>query len=272
MLFARKPYPSDVSDDESALVAAYRTLLPEESGQRTHALREVFNGLRHIVKIGAPWRWMANDLPPWPIVYQQAQRWMRAGCFEALAEDSHILARLADGRNAQPSAAVIDSRTLRSTPESGAKAGYGDAKRKKGSKLPLAVDTLGRFLALHVTQADADDRAEGGGMAKAVQAATVQSVKTAFVDQGYTGEKSAQAAGENGKQLEVVKLPEAQRGFVFLPRRWVAEHSFGWTTRFRRLVNDYERCAATVADLHVVACVGLMLKKVTMLVPVHDRL
>jgi transposase len=151
MLIARKPYPSDVSDDESALVAAYRTLLPEESGQRTHALREVFNGLRHIVKIGAPWRWMANDLPPWPIVYQQAQRWMRAGCFEALAEDSHILARLADGRNAQPSAAVIDSRTLRSTLESGAKAGYGDAKRKKGSKLPLAVDTLGRFLALHVT-------------------------------------------------------------------------------------------------------------------------
>ena len=71
-------------------------------------------------------------------------------------------------------------------------------------------------------------------MAKAVQAATDQSVKTAFVDQGYTGEKSAQAAGENGQQLEVVKLPEAQRGFVFLPRRWVAEHSFGWTTRFRR--------------------------------------
>ena len=176
-------------------------------------------GLSHAV---APWRWMANDLPTWPIVYQQAQRWMRAGCFEALAEDSHILARLADGRNAQPSAAVIDSRTLRSTPESGAKAGYGDAKRKKGSKLPLAGDTLGRFLALHVTQADADDRAEGGRMAKAVQATTDQS-----------GEKSAQAAGENGKQLEVVELPEAQRGFVFLPRRWVAEHSFGWTTRFR---------------------------------------
>ena len=107
----RKPYPSDVSGEEWALVAPYLTLLPEQCGQREHSLREVFNGLRYVVKTGAPWRWLA------------------AGCFEALAEDLRTLLRLAAGRPAQPSAAILDSRTLRSTPESGERAGYDGAKR-----------------------------------------------------------------------------------------------------------------------------------------------
>lgn len=254
----RKSYPSDVSDDEWALVAPYLTLLPETSGQRVHPLREVFNGLRYIVKSGAPWRLMPNDLPPWEMVYQQARRWLKAGCFEALAEDLRTLLRLAEGRQAQPSAAIIDSRTLRSTPESGARAGYDGGKRKKGSKLHLAVDTLGHFLAMHVTPANADDRAEVGRMTKAIQAATEQNVEVAFVDQGYTGERPAQAAREHGIELEVIKLDDAKRGFILLPRRWVVERSFAWATRFRRLVKDYERCAQTLADLHLVAFVCLM--------------
>lgn len=265
MAQSRKPYQSDVSDEEWALVVPYLMLLPEDAGQRVHPLREVFNGLRYIVKSGAPWRLMPNDLPPWEIVYQQAQRWLRAGCFEALAEDLRMLLRLASGRAAQPSAAVIDSRSLRSTPESGARAGYDGAKRKKGSKLHLAVDTLGHVLALHVTPANADDRAEVGRMARDIQAATDQSVEIAFVDQGYTGEKPAAAAAEQGIQLQVVKLPEAKRGFVLLPRRWVVERSFAWATRFRRLVKDYERTAQTLADLHLVAFVCIMLKHAAIL-------
>ena len=142
--------------------APYLTLLPEHVGQREHALREVFNGLRYVVKTGAPWRWMPNDLPPWAAVYQQAQRWWAAGCFEALAEDLRTVLRLAAGRKARPGAAILDSRTLRSSPESGTRAGYDGAKRKKGSKLHLAVDTLGHLLALHVTPASVDDRAEVG--------------------------------------------------------------------------------------------------------------
>jgi transposase len=86
-MIARKPYPSDVSDEEWALVAPYLTLLREGVGPREYPLREVFNGLRYVVKTGAPWRWMPNDLPPWAAVYQQTQRWLAAGCFEALAED-----------------------------------------------------------------------------------------------------------------------------------------------------------------------------------------
>jgi transposase len=272
MTTARKPCPSDVSDDEWALVVPYLTLLREDAGQRDYLLREVFNGLRYVVKNGIPWRAMPHDLPPWPVVYQQAQRWLRAGCFEELVHDLRALLRLAAGRQAEPTAAVLDSRTLRSTPESGARAGYDGAKRKKGSKLHLAVDTLGHLLAAHVTPATADDRAEVGRLAAAVQAATGDSVEVAFVDQGYTGDKPAAAAREQGIELVVVKLPQAKRGFVLLPKRWVAERTFAWTTRFRRLVRDYERLAQTLADLHVIALVCIMLKQAANYAAVHNSL
>ena len=262
---ARKPYPSDVSDEEWALVAPYLTLLRKDAGQREHALREVFNGLRYVVRSGCQWRLIPHDLPPCLAVYQQAQRWLAAGCFKQLAEDLRAVLRMAAGRAPDPSAAVLDSRTLRSSPESGERAGYDGAKPKKGSKLHMAVDTLGHLLALHVTPADADDRAQVGRLAKAVQAATDESVEVAFVDQGYTGEKPAAAAREHGIEMEVVKLPEAKRGFVLLPRRWVVERSFAWATRFRRLVKDYERYASTLADLHLVAFVCLILKKAAQL-------
>ncbi len=255
----RNPYPSDVSDEEWAFVAPYLTLLPEDAGQRHYELREVYNGLRWMVRTGATWRMMPHDLPPWYIVYQQTQRWLEAGCFEAMVHDLRLLLRGVKGRNGQPSAAIFDSRTLQSTPESGTHAGYDGAKRRKGSKVHVAVDTLGHLLALLVTPANEQDRAQVGELAQQVQQVTGQSVELAFVDAGYTGEPAAQAAAEQGMQLEVVKLPEAKRGFVLLPRRWVVERSFAWIARFRRLARDYERLPATVAGLHFVAFACLML-------------
>lgn len=165
-----------------------------------------------------------NDLPPWAAVYQQTQRWLAAGCFEALVDDLRAVLRLAAGRTAEPSAAIIDSRTLRSTPESGERAGYDGGKRKKGSKLHMAVDTLGHLLALHVTPASAEDRGEVERLARTMQTVTGDNVDIAYVDQGYTGARAANAAA-HGITLEVIKLPEAKRGFVLLPRRWVVERS-----------------------------------------------
>lgn len=265
MTIARKPYPSDVSDEEWSLVAPYLALMREDAVQRQHSLRELFNGLRYLIRYGIAWRAMPNDLPPWAAIYQQAQRWMAAGCFAALAQDLRAVLRLAAGRNEEPSGAIFDSRTLRSTPESGTRAGYDGAKRKRGSKLHLAVDTLGHLLALHVTPASADDRAEVGRLAEAVQEATGDAVDIAFVDQGYTGAKPAAAAQAHGIELEVVKLSEAKRGFVLLPRRWVVERSFAWATRCRRLVKDYERYASTLAGLHIAAFACLMLKQAAIL-------
>lgn len=166
---------------------------------------------------------MAHDLPPWSAVYQQAQRWRKARVFEAIVEDLRAVLRVAQGRKLAPSAAILDSRTLQSSPESGHRAGYDGAKRKRGSKVHIAVDTLGQLLALCVTAADEQDRAQVQALVEQVQAVTGDNVEIAFVDQGYTGEPVAREAEQHGIKLEVVKLPEAKKGFVLLPRRWVVE-------------------------------------------------
>ena len=258
----RKAYPTDVSDAEWALVAPYLTLMTEDAPQRDFPLREVFNGLRWIVRSGSSWRLMPHDVPPWYVVYQQAQRWIKAKVFESLVHDLRAVLRIAEGRQEKPTAAIIDSRTLQSTVESGSRAGYDGAKRRKGNKVHLAVDTLGHLLALCVTAADEQDRAQVAELAERVQAETGETVEIAYVDQGYTGENAADAAEGHGIKLEVVKLPTAKRGFVLLPRRWVIERSFGWVSHFRRLARDYERLPETLAGLHFVAFVILMLKNV----------
>ncbi len=259
----RKGYPSDVSDEEWAFVAPYLTLMSEAAPQREYSLREVFNGLRWLVRTGAEWRFLPHDLPPWGVVYQQTQRWLTAGVFKAIVADLRALLRVAVGRQPEPTAAILDSRTLQSSPESGARAGYDGAKRKKGSKVHVAVDTLGQLLALVVTPANEQDRAQVGQLAQQVQAVTGENVEVAFVDAGYTGDQPAQAATAHGIRLEVVKLPDAKKGFVLLPRRWVVERSFAWTARFRRLARDYERLPQTLAGLHFVAFAILMLTRFT---------
>src|SRR5258708_3699101 len=161
----RKPYPSDVSDEEWAFVAPYLTLMTSEAPQRTHELREVFNGVRWLVRTGAPWRYLPTNFPP--------------------------------------SAVIFDGRTLQSTPESGARAGYDGHKRKRGSKTHLAVDTLGNLLALVVTPANEQERAQVAALAQAVQEGTGEHVELAYVDQGYTGQETADAAQAHGIHLEV---------------------------------------------------------------------
>ena len=258
---SRKPYPTDVSDDEWSFVAPYLTLMNVDAPQRLSDLREVFNALRWMVHTGAPWRYLPGDFPPWEAVYQQTRRWLDAGVFETMVHDLREMLRWADGRQPQPTAVICDSATRQSTPESGHRAGYDGHKRRKGSKIHLAVDTLGHLLAVLVTPANAQEREHVAALAEAVQDATGQTVALAFVDQGYTGEQPAADAAAHGIQLDVIKLPEAKRGFVLLPRRWVVERSFAWVSRFRRLAKAYERLPDVVAGLHFLAFVSLMLHR-----------
>jgi transposase len=258
---ARKPYPSDVSDGEWEFLLPYLTLMDQDAPQRKYPLRAVFNALRYFVKTGCHWRYLPHEFPPWPVVYQQARRWMEAKVFEQIAHELRIVLRLVDDRHEQPSAAILDSRTLQSTPESGARAGFDGHKKKNGSKVHVAVDTLGNLLALKVTPAHEQDRAQVADLAAQVQEATAESVELAFVDQAYTGDAAAQAAEQEGIRLEVVKHHEAKRGFVLLPRRWVVERTFGWLGRFRRLARDYERLGQTLAAWHWLAAVILLLGK-----------
>lgn len=252
-------YPSDVTDEEWAFCASYLTLMKEDAPQREYTLRSLFNAVRYMVRAGCPWRMIPHDLPPWYTVQQQAQRWIKAGCFEALAHDLRKLLRLLTEKTAAPSAVILDGRTMQSTPESGERAGYDGYKRRKGSKVHAAVDTLGHLLALKVTAANEQERAQVADLVEKVQAVTGGKVEVAYADQGYTGEEPAEAAAAHGVRLVVVKLEEAKRGFVLLPKRWVVERSFAWASRFRRLARDYERLPASLAALHWLAFLTLML-------------
>jgi len=257
---------SDVSDEEWAFCAPYLTLMKEDAPQRDYPMRGLFNAVRYMIRAGCPWRMIPNDLPPWSTVHQprkrSGQRWIKAGCFEAMAHDLREVLRLAAQKQAQPSAIILDGRTLQSTPESGHRAGYDGYKRKKGSKVHAAVDTLGHLLALKVTAANAQERAQVGDLVAELQKATGESVEVAFVDSGYTGEEPAEQAARAGVRLIVVKLEQAKKGFVLLPRRWVVERSFAWAARFRRLARDYARLPSSLAGLHWLAFLTLMLNSI----------
>lgn len=179
-----------------------------------------------------------------------------------MVHDLRLFIRMGEDRASDPTAVIIDARTLQSTPESGHRAGYDGYERKKGSKLHMLVDTLEHLLALKVTAANEQKRAEVEALAAEVQALTSGEVEICFADQGDTGEEPQLVAAELGMRLEVVKLPEAKRGFVLLQRRWVVERSFAWMTRFRRLARDFERLPATLPGLHYLAFACLMLPKV----------
>jgi len=261
MSTTRKSYPSDVSDAEWEFLLPYLALMRQDAPQREYALRDVFDALRYVVRTGCQWDYLPHDFPPWAAVYQQARRWIAAGVFEEITHDLRMILRLVEGREAQPTASVLDARTLQSTPESGGRAGYDGAKKKNGAKVHMAVDTLGHLLALTVTAANEQDRAQVAELTARLQEVTGGTVEVAFVDQGYTGEATAQQAEANGVRLEVVKHTEAKKGFVLLPRRWVVERSFGWLGRFRRLARDYERLAVTLAGWHWLAFLTLLLPR-----------
>ena len=256
---AVRTYPSDVQDEEWAFVAPYLCLMREDAPQRDYPLRDQFNALRYLAHTGCPWRYLPHDMPPWAAVYQQWTRWRDARVFEAIVHDLNVLQRLLLERPPTPSAVVLDGRTLQSTPESGHRAGWDGAKRRKGSKAHIAVDTLGQLLSVVITPANEQERAQVGELCRQVQEVTGQTVTVGFVDQGYTGEETEYAAAAHDTDLQVVKKPEGETGFVLLPRRWVVERSFAWLSRFRRLGRDYERLSSSLQQLHFVVFACIML-------------
>jgi transposase len=182
-----------------------------------------------------------------------------AGSFEALVHDTRLLLRTLKGRSSQPSAVLLDARALPSTPESGSRAGDSGHKRRKGSKVHAAVETLGYPLALSVTPASEDERTQVAELTAQVQAVTSEHVEIAYADQGDTGPDPTASAAMHGIVLVVVKTPEAKRGFVLLPTRWLVERSFAWMSRCRRLARDCERLPAILTGRHFLAFACLML-------------
>ena len=260
---AVRTYPSDVKDEEWSFVAPYLCLMREDAPQRDYPLplRDLFNALRYLAHTGCPWRYLPHDLPPWATVYQQWTRWRDARVFESIVHDLNELQQVLLGGEATPSVVVLDGQTLQSTPESGHRAGYDGAKKRKGSKAHIAVDTLGQLLSVVSTPANEQERAQVGEVCRQVQEITGRTVTVGFVEQGYTGEEAEYAAAVYDIDLQVIKKPEGQTGFVLLPKRWVVERSFAWLSRFRRLGRDYERLSSSLQQLHFVVFACLMLAR-----------
>jgi len=222
MMAVRKPYKSDLDDETYAFMLPYLLLRPEDAPQRIHPLREVVGALFYVARTGVQWDYLPHEFPPPETVRQQAQHWFEAGCFENMLHDLRVMVRLHQGRAQQPTAMILDSRTLQSTPESGARAGYNGGKRCKGTKIHMAVDTLGNLLTVLATPANEGDRASVVDLCVQAQDINGVSVEVAYVDTGYTGLETAVKAAEEGYvELVVVKRPEATQGFILLPKRWV---------------------------------------------------
>lgn len=261
MLSERKPYKSDLDDETYLFILPYFLLAPEDAHQRVYPIREVLNAALWIGRTGSQWEYLPHDFPPYKIVHQQLMRWFERGCFENLAHDLHSLVREDALKEGVPTVAIVDSRTLQSTPESGGRAGYDGGKRRKGSKIHAAVDTMGNVMTLLVTPGNEQDRAQVYDLCREVQQVTGDHIDVVIADQGYTGEQPQIDASLNDVELVVVKRPTGATGFVLLPLRWVVERTFAWTARFRRLSRDLERLQSSLLGFHWLAVSVTLLNK-----------
>lgn len=257
----RRRYPTDLTDVEWERIGP---LLPKPAKRGRPPgvdLREVVNAIRYLARTGCGWRMLPKDFPPWQTVYW----WFRRLVRRLLSRTIHDLALMLDreraGREASPTAGVLDSQTVKAPAAPGG-GGYDAAKRMKGRKRHVAVDTDGRLLMVHLTPADVQD-AHGAEPIIAAVRTRWPWLKHLFADGAYDRGRLMSKAAYQDFVVEVVRKLEGQRGFQPLPRRWVVERTFGWMMRWRRLVRDDERRCDVSEAMIGVAMGGLLLRRIS---------
>lgn len=249
-VFERQRYPTDLTDKEWDRI---RPLLPEPAGRGRPPgvdLREVLNALRYLARAGCGWRMLPVHFGPWQTVYWWFRRFVRRLLFRTVHDIALMLDRERVGREAHPTAGVLDSQTVKA-PHAPGGGGYDAAKKVKGRKRHIAVDTDGRLLMVGLTPADVQDAQGAEAILKAVRQRWPW-LKHLFADGAYDRGKLMSAAAYRDFVVEVVRKIVGQQGFVPLPRRWVVERTFGWMMLWRRLVRDYEhRCDVSEAMIHL---------------------
>jgi transposase len=252
-------YPTDLTDEEWSQI---KPLLPSPSKKgrkRTVDLREVLNAIRYLARTGCGWRMLPKDFPPWETVYWWFRRFVRQMLFRTIHDVALMLDRERNGREASPSAAIIDSQSVKAP--SSATRGYDAAKKVTGRKRHIAVDADGRLLMVNLTTADISDSAGAQAILDAIRKRWPW-VKHLFADGAYDRGKLMDKAAFLDFVIEIVRRLDTEPGFKVLPRRWVVERTFGWMMRWRRLVRDYEaRSDVSQAMIHV-AMGGLLLRRI----------
>lgn len=256
-------YPSDLTDDQWALI---EPLLPPHPGvgrTEKHPRRALVNAILYVLRTGCAWRQLPCDFPPWQTVYWHFRRWNADGTLDFAHDELRAQVRAADGRDPDATGGIVDAQSVKGADTVGAATrGFDAGKKCNGRKRHVVVDTLGLLLVVYVTAASVQDRDGGRRLLDRLRYA-VPSVAHVFADGGYAGRLVAWAQQVAGVVIEVVRKPADQRGFAVLPRRWVVERTFAWLVRCRRLDHDYERTVEHAEAMIKWAMVGLMTRRLS---------
>lgn len=255
----RQPYPTDLSDAEWQRIEPYLPA-PKPGGRpRVHPLREILNAIFYIVRSGCTWRMLPHDLPPWKTVYHYFRLWRKDGTWERINSALRQEVRVAAGREPEPSAAVLDSQSVKTTETPGVR-GYDAGKKVNGRKRHLLVDTLGLVLMVVVHAANIQDR-DGAKLLLEKARGRFPRLRLIWADGGYAGKLVEWVKTFCHRVLEIVKRSDDIEGFQVLPHRWVVERTFGWFGRYRRLSKDYEGLPESSEAMIYIAMIHLMVRR-----------
>jgi transposase len=253
-------YNTDLTDDQWAYL---KPMLPKTAkrGRPPKDRRRIIDGILYLAKCGCPWRYLPADFPCWKTVYHVFRQWTAHNHWAVIHDTLRILVRKAHGKRSRPTAAILDSQTVKSAPHGGS-VGYDAGKRIKGRKRHLLVDTLGLILGVAVTPANTTER-DGAQLLLGRVLAWFAWLRLLWVDGGYTGAAFAQwLKGLRPKlAVEVVKRSDFGKGFKILPRRWIVERTFGWLMLYRRLVRDYETTESSAEAWIYIAMIRIQLRR-----------
>ena len=254
-------YPSDLTDAQWELVAPLLSASRVGGRPEAHPRREVVNAIFYVVRTGCAWRQLPRDFPPWGTVYWYFARWRKDGSLDRLHDALRDQLRRAEGRQEQPTAAIIDAQSVKGAATVGAATrGFDAGKKVNGRKRHVVVDTIGLLLLVMVSTASVQDR-DGARPVLAAMSTAYPAVTLIWADGGYAGKLVAWAKTAARIVLEIVKKSEGQRGFEVLPRRWVVERTLSWITGCRRLDRDYERLPETSEAMVKWAMIGVMTRR-----------